>query len=226
MDQPGTWRRQVLGNRSGLGHPMDTRTHWETVYRQRGEEEVSWYRPHLEQSLRMIDDAALDRDDPVIDVGAGESTLVDDLLARGYRNVTLLDISEQALAIVRARLGPAATAVEWLAADVTKVTLPSSRYALWHDRAVFHFLVEPGLRERYMDRLRNGLAPGGHVVIATFGPNGPQQCSGLDVRRYDPPSLHEQLGPDFELLDSAIEEHRTPGGKAQEFLYAHFRYAR
>lgn len=200
---------------------MSTKTHWETVYREKSADEVSWYQPHLERSLRMIEDAAPERDAPIIDIGGGESTLVDDLIARGYRNISVLDISEQALSVTRARLGAAAAQVEWLIGDMTEVSSPTARYAVWHDRAVFHFLVEAEQRARYVRQLRESLAPDGHAVMATFGPNGPRQCSGLDVQRYDLASLQEQLGSDFELLDSALEQHRTPGGKEQEFLYAH-----
>lgn len=203
---------------------MTTQTHWETIYADKSADEVSWYQPHMEQSLRMIEAASAASDAPIIDVGGGESTLVDDLLARGYRNVTVLDISRQAIAVARDRLGSAADTVTWRVADVTAATLPDHHYAVWHDRAVFHFLIEPEQRARYLRQLRNSLAYDGHLVIATFGPNGPRQCSGLDVMRYDLASLHEKLGPEFELVSHCIEQHRTPGGKEQEFLYAHFKH--
>ncbi len=202
---------------------MTTQTHWETVYADKSADEVSWYQPHLERSLRMIEAAGPASDAPIIDVGGGESTLVDDLLARGYRNVTVLDISQKAIDVARDRLGSAADSVTWRVADVTAASLPGHYYTVWHDRAVFHFLVEPEQRARYLRQLRNSLACGGHLVIATFGPNGPRQCSGLDVMRYDLASLHEQVGPEFELVSYCIEQHRTPGGRKQEFLYAHFK---
>lgn len=202
---------------------MTTQTHWERVYGDKTPDEVSWYQPHLERSLRMIEAAGPAPDAPIIDVGGGESTLVDDLLARGYRNVTVLDISEKAVSVARDRLGPDAAAVTWRVADVTETSLPGHYYTVWHDRAVFHFLVEPDQRALYLRQLRNSLTSDGHAVIATFGPNGPRQCSGLDVMRYDLASLHEQVGPEFELVSHCIEQHRTPGGHEQEFLYAHFK---
>lgn len=197
--------------------------HWETVYSEKSSDEVSWYQPHLEQSLRMIEAAAPPRDAPIIDVGGGESTLVDDLVARGYGNVNVLDISKTAINTARERLGSNAAAVTWWVADVAEAALPTGHYAVWHDRAVFHFLLEPAQRARYIRQLLNSLTPDGHVVIATFGPNGPTQCSGLAVQRYHPASLHDQLGPSFELVDHCMERHRTPAGKEQEFLYAHFK---
>lgn len=202
---------------------MSARMHWETVYGEKSSDEVSWYQPHLEQSLRMIEAAAPHSDAAIIDVGGGESTLVDDLVARGYGNVAVLDISEKAINTARARLRSNAAAITWWVADVTEANLPSRHYAVWHDRAVFHFLVEPGQRARYIRQLLNSLTPDGHVVIATFGPNGPAQCSGLAVERYDPAGLHDRLGPGFELVDHCMEQHRTPEDKEQEFLYAHFK---
>lgn len=202
---------------------MSARMHWEKVYGEKSADEVSWYQPHLGQSLRMIEAAAPHSDAAIIDVGGGESTLVDDLVARGFGNVAVLDISEKAINTARERLGSNAADVTWRVADVTEANLPSRHYAVWHDRAVFHFLVEPEQRARYVRQLLNSLTSDGHVVIATFGPNGPAQCSGLTVERYDLPSLHDQLGADFELVDHCMEQHRTPGGREQEFLYAHFK---
>nr|WP_281380502.1 class I SAM-dependent methyltransferase [Halomonas stenophila] len=171
----------------------------------------------------MIEAAAPARDTAIIDVGGGESTLVDDLLARGYRDLTVLDISPEALEVAKRRLGAAADQVTWQAADITRDALPARRYGLWHDRAVFHFLITPEQRAAYLNQLRNSLMPGGHLVIATFGPQGPTRCSGLDVVRYDADTLAAQLGTDFELMGHQRETHHTPDGKPQSFLYAHFR---
>jgi SAM-dependent methyltransferase len=204
---------------------MPTRQHWEDVYLRKQPTEVSWYRTHLDVSIRFIDGAGLARDAAIIDVGGGASTLVDDLLARGYTDVTVLDVAPQALDAARARLGPAAAAnVRWLAADVTQADLSPSRYALWHDRAVFHFLRDEAERRRYRDLLRRALQPGGHVVMGTFGPEGPERCSGLEVARYDAGRLHAELGPDFELVGDATEVHQTPWGAPQQFVYAHLRF--
>jgi SAM-dependent methyltransferase len=197
--------------------------HWEGVYRRKAAEEVSWYRPHLERSLDFIERANLGLGAAIIDVGGGTSTLVDDLLARGFTNVTVLDISPSAIEATRARLGGRAPRVRWMTADVTQASLEPATYDLWHDRAVFHFLREAGERQRYVSALRRALKPGGHVLLATFGLQGPERCSGLDVVRYDPDELHAQLGRDFEKVRSVIEIHRTPGGAEQQFIYCLFK---
>jgi SAM-dependent methyltransferase len=213
----------ALGGAQARRKHMTEQSHWETVYRDKAPEEVSWYQPHLETSLELIQVAAADRSAPIIDVGGGESTLVDDLLALGYSDLTVLDLSQEALRVTRKRLGERAQDVEWLVADVARVALPQTRYAVWHDRAVFHFLVEPDLREAYVRQVRNCLMPGGSLVIATFGPEGPTKCSGLEVARYDVRSLHETFGDGFDLVDQRTEDHITPGGQPQQFVYAHLR---
>ncbi|MDN3518048.1 class I SAM-dependent methyltransferase [Aquisalimonas lutea] len=202
---------------------MTMQSHWEAIYRDKAPDEVSWYRPHLETSLRLIREAAPDRAAPIIDVGGGESTLVDDLLAEGYRRVTVLDLSRAAVDVARQRLGERALDVDWQVADITGAALPEQHYAVWHDRAVFHFLVDPGLRAAYVRQALGSLTPGGSLIMATFGPQGPEQCSGLDVVRYDAATLHEQLGPRFALVEHITEDHVTPAGTTQQFLYAHFR---
>ncbi|ATJ82453.1 class I SAM-dependent methyltransferase [Halomonas beimenensis] len=197
--------------------------HWDALYREKGPDRVSWYQPHLATSLQMIEAAAPDRGTAIIDVGGGESTLVDDLLARGYRDLTVLDISPRALEVTRRRLGAAAEGVTWRVADITEADLPAGRYGLWHDRAVFHFLTTTDERTAYVRQLRSSLKPGGHLVIATFGPQGPTRCSGLEVVRYDAAALRAELGPGFELIGDRLETHHTPDGRPQAFLYAHFR---
>ena len=198
---------------------MDTQTHWEKIYTEKAPDAVSWYRPHLETSLALIEKAAPDRSASVIDVGGGESTLVDDLLARGYENINVLDISQTAIEANRKRLPKASERVHWLVADITEVELETFAYNVWHDRAVFHFLTTANDRVAYVRQVARAVKPGGHVIVSTFGPEGPTKCSGLDVVRYDAASLHRQFGLDFRLLGSSKELHQTPFGTVQQFLY-------
>jgi SAM-dependent methyltransferase len=198
---------------------MTTKAHWENVYRSKAMDEVSWYRPHLDVSLKLIEGAASDCHDAIIDVGGGEATLVDDLVARGYRDVTVLDISRVAIDVAKSRLGPSAASVHWIAGDITEVGLDPARYDLWHDRAVFHFLTDANDRAAYVRQVVRSVKPGGHVIVATFGPEGPEKCSGLDIVRYDAGSLHGQFGTKFRLLESVTELHETPWGAPQQFLY-------
>jgi 2-polyprenyl-3-methyl-5-hydroxy-6-metoxy-1,4-benzoquinol methylase len=200
---------------------MDTKTHWEKIYGTKEPETVSWYRPHLETSLTLIERAARDKLASIIDVGGGESTLVDDLLVRGYQNITVLDISQTAVDVTRKRLGLAAEQVHWLVTDVTVAELERGAYDVWHDRAVFHFLTAIEQRVAYVRNVAHAVRPGGHVIISTFGPEGPDKCSGLDVVRYDAESLHEQFGARFHLVESSRELHLTPFGTTQQFLYCY-----
>jgi ubiquinone/menaquinone biosynthesis C-methylase UbiE len=196
-----------------------SKDHWDNVYQTKAPDSVSWYLPHLERSVDLIQRVAPNPACSVIDVGSGESTLVNDLLARGYRDITVLDISMTAIHHAWERTGALAQHVTWMVADITKVALPSQRFDVWHDRAVFHFLTDPDARVAYVERVAQSMKVGGHVIVATFGPEGPTKCSGLDVVRYDADSLHGQFGRRFELLDSTIETHRTPFGTTQQFLY-------
>jgi SAM-dependent methyltransferase len=202
---------------------MNAGAHWESVYNAKAPDAVSWYRPHLELSLALIERAAGGFSASIIDVGAGESTLVDDLLARGYRNVTLLDISQTALEVTRKRLGAAAEQVHWMLADITQASLPLHSFDVWHDRAVFHFLTAPEDRSAYVQRVVHAVRPGGYVIVSTFGPEGPTRCSGLDTVRYDAQSLHGQFGDRFRLVESSQELHQTPSGTTQQFLYCYCR---
>jgi SAM-dependent methyltransferase len=201
---------------------VDHRQHWEAVYRSRAADQVGWFQPHAVSSLRLIADCA-GPDAHIIDVGGGASVLVDDLLDAGYRNLTVLDLAESALAFSRARLGARAASVQWIAADITRAELPAARYDVWHDRAVFHFLTNPADRARYVEQALKSVKPGGHVIIAAFGPGGPLQCSGLDVVRYAPDALHAEFGAPFRLIGHETEIHRTPAGGEQEFVYCYCR---
>lgn len=200
---------------------MDPKTHWDNVYGKKRSTEVSWYRAHLDVSLELVARACPDRAARIIDVGGGESTLVDDLLQRGYRKLSVLDVSATALAVARKRLGVAANGVEWLCGDVTTYPFPHQACDLWHDRAVFHFLTQADDRAAYVRQVAHAVAPGGHVIVATFGPNGPTQCSGLDVVRYDAAELHGEFGPRFELVQHLAEMHHTPWGSVQQFVYCY-----
>jgi 2-polyprenyl-3-methyl-5-hydroxy-6-metoxy-1,4-benzoquinol methylase len=203
------------------GH--DAKTHWDHVYQTKAPDAVSWYRAHLETSLALIERAAGRLSASIIDVGGGESTLVDDLLAHGYQNITVLDVSPTAIEVTQRRLGVAAERVHWLVADVTEVDLPPCTYDVWHDRAVFHFLTAVERRRAYLRNVARAVKPGGHVIVSTFGPEGPTQCSGLDVVRYDAETLHEQFGARFRLVESSQELHQTPFGTTQQFLYCYCR---
>jgi 2-polyprenyl-3-methyl-5-hydroxy-6-metoxy-1,4-benzoquinol methylase len=198
---------------------MSTRQHWENVYGTKAPDQVSWFRPHLETSLAFIERAARNKEARIIDIGGGESTLVDDLLFRGYRSVTVLDISPTAIEVTRQRLGNLADAVTWIMTDVTTADLPADAYDVWHDRAVFHFLTKPEDRAVYVEKVRKSVRPGGYVIVGTFGPEGPSKCSGLDVQRYDADSLHSEFGRRFRMIDSLKELHQTPFGTTQQFLY-------
>ncbi len=197
----------------------DLKNHWEEVYATKAPDAVSWYRAHLERSLQLIQRVATSTSSPIIDVGGGESTLVDDLLAAGYADVSVLDISETAIRVARERLGDRAERVHWIAGDVTKVPLEPRRYEIWHDRAVFHFLTDEESRAAYVAQVNRAVKPGGYVLVATFGPEGPTKCSGLDVVRYDAEGLHDEFGAPFVLVDSGTELHTTPFGTTQQFLY-------
>jgi len=203
---------------------VDRRDHWNRVYQTRATESVSWYQQHPDLSLELIAASGVRREAGIIDVGGGASFLVDHLLKLGYTNLAVLDISGAALSIGRSRLGVRAASVEWFEADVTCFE-PSHRYALWHDRAVFHFLTDAGDRSRYVATLRKALQPGGTVIIAAFAPDGPPKCSGLDVVRYNEYSIAAELGDKFQLREIRRETHVTPGKAEQRFNYFRFSYA-
>jgi SAM-dependent methyltransferase len=202
---------------------MDAKTHWEQIYTTKAPTQVSWYQEHPQLSLGLIQRTGIPRTSPIIDIGGGTSTLVDDLLAAGFLSVTVLDISAAALRLTRQRLGAHADTVTWIEADITQTALPHQAYAVWHDRAVFHFLTHPADRQRYIATVREAVQPGGHVIVATFAPDGPNRCSGLEVMRYSPDSLHREFGYGFTLVASTSETHHTPFGTEQQFMYCYCR---
>jgi SAM-dependent methyltransferase len=202
---------------------MDTerQAHWEKIYASKSPLEVSWYQKAPTVSLQLIGTSGVSRDDWLIDVGGGASLLVDALLDAGYRHVAVLDIAAAALEFARSRLGERADAVEWLQADITEFQPPHG-YALWHDRAVFHFLTEAADRHRYVEVLKQALPVGGQVIIGTFAIGGPERCSGLEIVQYDAPKLGRELGEGFELREQVDESHLTPAGKEQRFSFFRF----
>ncbi len=196
--------------------------HWENVYTSKGENEVSWFQESPATSLELLELVGARPSSAVVDIGGGASRLVDALLARGFEDVTVLDLSGAALRAARARLGEEGVNAKWITADVT-LWQPSRIYDVWHDRAAFHFLTDAGDQAAYVRRLRQALRPGGHAVIATFAPDGPEKCSGLPVARHSAESLGALLGQDVVLVDSRRREHRTPWQSVQKFQFSTFR---
>jgi SAM-dependent methyltransferase len=200
---------------------FDRKGHWEHIYSDKKSTEVSWYQLSPEISLSLIEDLALAPSANIIDVGGGASTLVDFLLMAGYQNISVLDIAHSAIEQTRDRLQQLADRVEWLEKDVTAFEA-DIRYDLWHDRAVFHFLTDAEDREKYVESVYRALRSGGHAIIATFNLDGPEKCSGLDIVRYSSETLSDVLGDRFKLLETRAEEHMTPSGASQHFVYCHF----
>jgi SAM-dependent methyltransferase len=198
--------------------PTDRAAHWNTVYDTKGEDGVSWYQAIPNVTLELLDTLRVGRAASIIDLGGGASVVVDHLLAREFTDVSVLDVSKVALDDTRARLGPAAEQVHWLHRDIFD-WVPERRFDLWHDRAVFHFLIDKDERETYLQVLRSGIAPGGRVVVATFDAHGPTHCSGLPVVRYGATELAEVFAPHFDLIDTRSEEHLTPAGLVQPFTW-------
>ena len=199
-----------------------SKAHWERVYASKATTAVSWFQEQAATSLRLIQSAGLPLEASILDVGGGASVLVDDLLAVGCRELTVLDLSGAALAAARARLGARAEPVRWIEGDITRVELPAAAFDLWHDRAVFHFLTDPEDRQAYARQLEHALKPGGHLIIATFAEDGPERCSELPVMRYSASDLQAEIGAGFVLLHNEKEAHQTPGGALQSFTYCHF----
>ncbi|MBV8699046.1 class I SAM-dependent methyltransferase [Bradyrhizobium sp.] len=201
--------------------PDGPQAHWEAVYSHKGDQEVSWFQENPEPSLELIAHAGATPASGIIDIGGGASRLVDALLSRGFKNLSVLDLSEAALAKARARLGESATKVRWIAADVT-TWQPEARYDLWHDRAAFHFLTEPEGQRAYVERLKLALRGGGHAIIATFALDGPEKCSGLPVARHSAETIGALLGAEFASVDTRRHEHTTPWGSVQKFQFSTF----
>lgn len=201
---------------------MDRQSHWNKIWIKYRETEVSWFQESPKLSFEYIERYAIDNDARILDVGGGSSRLVDSLLTNGYENLGVLDVAEPALERARVRLGSRSSSVEWIVADVTAYET-SSKWDVWHDRAVFHFLIDDEERRAYVRSVRIALTSDGIVVIATFGPDGPEKCSGLDVKRHSPETLCQSFGPEFVLLESDVEIHHTPDGTKQQFVYCVFR---
>ena len=201
---------------------IDRQAHWQNVYQSRSEQQVSWSQPSPEPSLGLIEKFAPGKGASIVDIGGGASRLVDALCERGYRHLTVLDISEAALQRARDRLGSGAASVQWVTADVTKWQPPQA-FDIWHDRAAFHFLVDVRDRDAYLAQLHQGVKSGGHAIIATFALDGPEKCSGLPVQRYDHLALDKALGSAFALVHHQPHHHVTPWGAAQSFQFSVFR---
>ncbi|MGH2865846.1 MAG: SAM-dependent methyltransferase [Solirubrobacteraceae bacterium] len=199
----------------------DAAAHWRSVYARKDPALVSWYEPEPTRSLALIESAHLAPDAAILDMGGGTASLAARLVASGHTDVTVADISSAALERARAGSASVADRITWIQADVRAHTF-ARRYELWHDRAVFHFMVAAENREGYLEVLRRTLRPDGHLILATFGPEGPERCSGLPVVRYDAPGIAACLGAEFTLIYSGLQTHRTPSGASQQFLYAHF----
>ena len=201
---------------------FNRKTHWETVYRNKSPTDLSWFQTEPALSLQLIRNTNISADDPIIDVGGGASSLVDFLCQQGYRHVSVLDVSANALDILRQRLGDKASAVDWFVEDITRFDPPHT-FSLWHDRAVFHFLTDQGDRRNYVAVLKRALKPDGHVIIATFAIGGPTKCSGLDIVQYNAEKLMAELGAGFDLMEAKTEVHITPAKKEQKFAWFRLR---
>ena len=202
---------------------MESKTHWENIYRTKDVTAVSWFQEHAAQSVELIKKTGLSLEARIIDVGGGASILVDDLLDEGFSHVSVFDISGAALQRSQERLGVRALLVHWLEADITQAELEPNFYDVWHDRAVFHFLTSETHRATYVRAVLRSVKPGGHIIVASFGMEGPEKCSGLNVVRYSGESMHDEFGDDFELIGATTELHHTPFGTDQQFIYCYCR---
>ena len=200
---------------------LDRKKHWEQVYSQRQSTEVSWYQQHPEGSLELIDATGVKQSASIVDIGGGASTLVDFLLKAGYKHLSVLDISPAAIKQAKSRLGSNESKVEWIEQDITEFKTDRC-FDVWHDRAVFHFLTDEKDRTSYVKAMLSALNIGAHVIIAAFDANGPKKCSGLKVMHYSPEKMSAVLGGSFQLIETRTENHLTPGGASQGFVYCHF----
>jgi 2-polyprenyl-3-methyl-5-hydroxy-6-metoxy-1,4-benzoquinol methylase len=208
-------------SKGGMAVMSDRKAHWQRVYQEKSPLEVSWYQKEPTLSLELIHRAGVRNDEAIIDVGGGSSVLVDYLCKEGFTNLSVLDISQNALDSARERLGASAQSIDWFEVDITEFHSPH-QFSLWHDRAVFHFLTDKLDREKYVKALQSALKPGGHLIIAAFAVGGPEKCSGLEIVQYDSTKLIAELGGDFELVEERSEVHVTPADKKQKFMYFHF----
>jgi len=202
---------------------LERKSHWDRIYKIKGPSEVSWYKDHLETSLQIVKKLGVDSSAHIIDVGGGTSSFALDLVKEGFKNITVLDISPVALSIARSIFGLDADKIVWIEGDITSVDLPKDWYDIWHDRALFHFLLDLKERRSYVRIMENCLKKGAHAIIATFAIDGPPKCSGLDVIRYTPYTLQNELGEGFKLVESVGEKHITPWGTEQRFIYCCFK---
>ena len=202
---------------------MESKAHWEHIYKSMGVREVSWFQEHAAQSIELIKKTGVSLAAKIIDVGGGASTLVDDLIEQGYSEITVLDISGTALRRSQKRLGQRASLVKWMEVDITRAELDPNFYDVWHDRAVFHFLTNKTDRAQYVRAVLRSVKMGGHIIVASFGLDGPEKCSGLNIVRYSAESMHREFGDDFELVDTTTEVHHTPFGTDQQFIYCYCR---
>lgn len=200
---------------------MNRQQHWENVYQTKQGDKISWFQPSPDLSLKLIEATGINKGDAIIDVGSGTSRLVDYLLANGYSNISLLDISSTAIQATKKRLGIQAESINWLISDVTEFSL-NHPIKLWHDRAVFHFMTNKNDRNAYIHQLKQYLPAEGHLIIAAFSPEGPIQCSGLDIVQYDSNLIQQTLGQEFKLQETVCEIHLTPAGGEQHFNYFRF----
>ena len=201
---------------------MQKKEHWETVYSTKSPDSVSWFQEHAEPSLNFIKKLNLEKCASIIDVGGGASTLVDDLLINGYSHLSVLDLSGAALETAKNRIGSNSVNVKWFESDVTEVHLPKHHFEVWHDRAVFHFLTKLEERQAYIKNVLHSVKPNGHIIISTFAEDGPTQCSGLPVIRYCAETLQAEFGESFLLKEQLNENHSTPFGTTQKFVFCHF----
>jgi len=201
---------------------MHSKEHWEMVYTTKASDSVSWFQEYAETSLKFIKNLNLERSAPIIDVGGGASTLVDDLLLNCYSHLSVLDLSGASLEIAKKRIGSNSENVQWYEADVTEAKFSKHQFEVWHDRAVFHFLTKLEEREAYIRNVLHSVKPNGHIIISTFSEDGPTQCSGLPVRRYSAETLQAEFGENFFLKDQLKENHTTPFGTTQKFVFCHF----
>ena len=201
---------------------MQNKEHWETVYSTKAPDAVSWFQERAETSLDFMKKLNLEKNASIIDVGGGASTLVDDLLINGYLALSVLDLSGAALETAKKRIGSNSVNIQWFEADITEIRFPKHQFEVWHDRAVFHFLTKSEEREAYIENILHSVKPNGHIIISTFAEDGPTQCSGLSVMRYSAETLQAEFGENFLLKEQLKENHSTPFGTTQKFVFCHF----